>query len=123
VLQPVPISRKLLSGNLVVEASQIKWLNFTVPPNGTNGQVAGTFQVFGGAGNDVQAIITDAFEFENWKNNHQTRVLYNSDRVTNGAISLQNLPPGAYVLAFDNRFSIISRKQVTADITFSYLAH
>jgi hypothetical protein len=123
VLQPVPISGKVLSGNLVVEASQIKWFNFTVPPNGTNGRVAGTFQVFGGAGNDVQVIITDAIEYENWKNNHQTRVLYNSERVTNGTISLQNLPPGDYVLAFDNRFSIISRKQVTADITFSYLAH
>jgi hypothetical protein len=123
MLRPVPISRKLLSGNVDVGANQIKWLKFTIPPNGTNGQVTGTFQAFGGGGNDIQVIVTDAFQFENWKNHHQTQLFYNSDKVTNGTILVQNLAPGDYVLALDNRFSMLSAKRVTGDVTLSYVAH
>ena len=120
-LAPVPVNLKLISGNMEVDPGQIKWVNFTVPPNAANAKVTGEFHAFGGAGNDIQVVITDPFDFENWKNGHPTNVVYASSKVTNGVISVRNLSPGNYVVAFDNRFSIVSRKEVTGNITLSYL--
>ena len=40
--------------------------------------------------------------------------LYGTDRATNGAIDLEDIPPGDYILAFNDEFSGLSRKQVTA---------
>ena len=120
-LAPVPVNLKLVSGNVEVGPGQIKWVNFTVPPNAANAKVTGEFHAFGGAGNDIQVVITDPFDFENWKNGHPTNVVYASSKVTNGVISVRNLSPGNYVVAFDNRFSIVSRKEVTGNITLSYL--
>jgi hypothetical protein len=118
---PTPVTLKLLSENLEVEAKQIRWLNFSIPSNATNVQINGTFHAFGGRGNDIWVIITDPFEFENWKNNHETRLFYNSGKVTNGVIAVQGLQSGQYVLVFDNRSSTFSRKEVSGEITLSYL--
>jgi hypothetical protein len=103
-----------------VEAKQIRWLNFSIPSNATNVQINGTFHAFGGGGNDIWVILTDPVQFENWKNNHETQLFYNSGKVTNGVIA-GRLQPGQYVLAFDNRFSAFSRKEVTGEITLTYL--
>lgn len=119
--QPRAVSVNLLSGSLDVNGSQMKWINFSVPPSATNARVTGNFSTFGGAGNDIQVIVTDSFDFENWRNNHTTRVLYNSLKTTTGELTLY-LQPGHYVLAFDNRFSAVSRKQVTGNIVLNYFA-
>jgi hypothetical protein len=118
-----PVREDLFVGSADVDARQMRWVNFTVPSNATGARLSGAFRAFGGSGNDIQVIITDPFDFENWKNNHQTRVLYNSYRVTNGVVSVPEIPPGSYVLAFDNRFSIASRKEITGEIALTYFAH
>jgi hypothetical protein len=119
----VPVSHRLwlLHGNVEVAANQMKWANFTVPEGATSTQISGEFHAFGGAGNDIQIVLTDAFDFENWKNGHPTRLFYNSDKVTNGVVAVQDLQPGQYALAFDNRFSAFSRKELTGEITLTYL--
>ena len=116
-----PVALKLLSENLQVEAKQIRWLNFSIPSNATNVQINGTFHAFGGGGNDIWVILTDPVQFENWKNNHETQLFYNSGKVTNGVIAVQGLQSGQYVLVFDNRSSTFSRKEVSGEITLSYL--
>jgi hypothetical protein len=65
-------------------------------------------------------VIASPPEFENWINGHQAQLYYSTDKVTNGTID-RLLPPGDYTLAFDNRFSAFSRKEVTGEITLTYL--
>lgn len=117
---PRPVIVPLLNGNLEVGPGQIRWFNFTVPASATEAAVVGEFHAFGGRGNDIQVILTTPFELENWKNGHEAQLFYNSGQVTNAMISVPNLPAGQYVLAFDNRFSVRSRKEVTGKIAFGY---
>jgi hypothetical protein len=60
--------------------------------------------------------IADADGFENWKNGHQAHVMYGSDKTTIGNINV-TLPPGTYYLGFNNKFSMLTDKTVTSDIT------
>lgn len=117
--QPKFFARNLLSGNFEVQAGQMLSWNFTVPGHTRDVNIAGAFHAFGGGGNDIQVVIVDPFNFENWKNGHPTNVFYSSGKVTNGRVALGGVEAGQYVIALDNRFSAFSRKQVSAQITIS----
>lgn len=119
-LIPHPVAQKLLNGNLDVQAGSYQYVNFSVPADAIRAKVTGSFHAFGGAGNDIQVVIATPSEFENWINGHQAQVYYSTDKTTNGTIDRQ-LPPGDYMLAFNNRFSALSRKEVTGEITLSYV--
>jgi len=115
-----PVTASLLNGNPDVEAGQIQWINFAVPVGAFRVSVTGSFHAFGGSGNDIWVTLTTPVEFENWRNGHEARLFYNSGKTTNSEIAVKGLPPGSYVLAFDNRFSALSRKGVTGSITLTY---
>jgi predicted nucleic acid-binding Zn ribbon protein len=115
-----PVTQKVFSGQMVVAARQYRYWTITITPQMTNAQLNGSFHAVGGTGNDIQAVIADQLEFENWKNGHQARVYYSTQPTTNGQFNVR-LPPGTYVLAFSNAFSILSDKEVTADIELHYL--
>jgi len=119
-LVPVPQSIPIAQGNVVVLPRQIQYYQFTIPRVAQDAKVTGTFHAFGGSGNDIEAAIMTPFEFENWRNGHQARVYYDSGQVTNGEIEVNGIPPGTYILAFSNRTSVFSRKEVTAQVTLDY---
>lgn len=120
--EPVPVPQfvPIVQGNVIVPPRQIQYFKFTVPQVAQDAKVAGTFHAFGGSGNDIEAAIMTPFEFENWRNGHQARVYYDSGQVTNGQIEADGIPPGTYILAFSNRTSVLSRKEVTAQVTLNY---
>ncbi len=113
-------TRNIFSGQLVVSARQYRAWTITIAPQMTNAQLVGSFHTAGGTGNDIQAVIADPTEFENWKNGHQARVFYGTDRTTNGSFNVR-LAPGTYILAFSNAFSLLVPKEVTAEIELRYL--
>ena len=78
-------------------------------------RVTGRFRASGGSGNDIEVLILDGDQFENWKNRHSTPTYYNSEKVTVGSIDV-TLREGTYYLIFSNKFSAISNKAITADI-------
>jgi len=119
-LVAVPQSIPIVQGNVVVPPQRIQYFKFTVPRVAQGAKVNGTFHAFGGSGNDIQAAIMTPLEFENWSNGHQARVYYDSGQVTNGVIEVDAIPPGTYILAFSNRTSVFSRKEVTAQVTLNY---
>jgi len=89
---------------------------FSVPFNVNKpGHVLGRFQAMGGNDNDIEAVIADADDFENWKQGHSVRLRYQSDKITRGRIDVP-LRRGRYYLAFDNRFSPLTGKTITANI-------
>lgn len=114
------VTQSILSGQTMVAAHQYKYWALTITPDMVDAQLEGNFHTDGGTGNDIQAVIADASEFENWKNGHPAQVLYSSERTTNGQFSV-SLAPGNYILAFSNAFSLLSAKMVTGEITLRYL--
>ncbi len=115
-----PVIQVLARGNYAVQPSGYITFPFSVPQGATRAIVKGSFHAFGGTGNDIQAVIASPFEFENWINGHQAQVLYGTVKATNGTIGVEGIPAGNYILAFSNKFSALSRKQVTADIVLGY---
>lgn len=119
ILHP-PVVQKIFSGQLVVKAGQYRFWTVTISPQMTNAELIGSFHASGGSGNDIQAVISNQSEFENWKNGHKANVYYGSGKTTNGQFNVR-LAPGTYVLAFSNAFSLITNKEVTADVELHYL--
>ena len=48
---------------------------FIIPFGATIVRITGQFHAFGGAGNSIWVIFKNAFNFENWKNNHATQLV------------------------------------------------
>lgn len=96
-----------------VKAGDAKYWNFQVGSAGAN--VVGRFRAEGGSGNDIKCLILDADSFENWRNGHRVKTYYNSEKITVANVNV-NLPPGEYVLVFDNTYSILTNKAVTANV-------
>ena len=118
---PTPVAQALVNGNFVVRPLRYGTVQFSVPGGATQVKVKGFFRASGGTGNDIQVVIASPMDFQNWINGIQAQVAYATGKTTGGAINIENLPPGDYVLAFSNKFSALSRKQVTAVVTLSYI--
>jgi len=112
----VPMSTKLFTGQTVVKAGGYVTNKFTVEPGMQNFRVVGQFNASGGTGNDIQVVLADEDEFQNWINGHQTNVFYSTEKITTGKLDVDNLAPGRYVLALSNTFSTFTDKYVFAEI-------
>lgn len=115
-----PVTQKIFSGSIPVGAGQYQTWTLTIAPEMTNAQLVGSFRAVGGSGNDIQAVVADPGEFDNWINGHQARAYYSTERTTEGQINLR-LGPGTYIIAFSNRFSAFTGKEVAADLELRYL--
>jgi hypothetical protein len=110
--------QNLMPPELVVKAGTIYYVNFQVGNGGAT--VIGRFQATGGSGNDIQVVVADADNFENWRNGQPARVLYSTDRTTVGTINVRVSQPGNYYLGFNNQFSLITDKTITSNVTLEY---
>ena len=109
-----PVARAVIVNTaFTVKAGDAKYWTFRVGSDGIN--VVGRFRAEGGGGNDIKCLILDADSFENWRNGHRVRTYYNSEKITVANINV-NLPQGEYVLVFDNTYSVLTNKAVTANV-------
>lgn len=115
-----PVTQEIFSGIAPIGAGQYQSWTLTIPPEMGSAQLVGSFHAAGGSGNDIMAIVTDASDFDNWINGHQARAYYSTDRTTEGRIDLR-LGPGTYIIAFSNRFSRMTSKEVSANLELHYL--
>jgi zinc-ribbon domain/emp24/gp25L/p24 family/GOLD len=119
----VPHIDKLVSGQNTVKARGLYWVSFKVDTTRmTNVRVVGRFSVSGGSGNDIEAVLTDEDDFENWKNGHAARALYSTGKTTVGAIDVSIPTTGTYYLGFSNRFSTFAPKSIDGNVDFRYTA-
>jgi serine/threonine protein kinase len=116
-----PVAQALVNGNFLVQPLRYGTVQFSVPGGATQVKVKGFFRASGGTGNDIQVVIASPMEFQDFINGKQAQVFYATGKVTGGVINVENLQPGDYILAFNNKFSALSRKQVTAVVTLSYV--
>jgi hypothetical protein len=110
------MSSTLFTGQTVVKANGYVTKKFTVEPGMQDFHVVGQFNASGGAGNDIQVVLTDEDEFQNWVNGHEAKVFYSTKQITTGKLDVGPLEPGRYVLAFSNTFSAFTDKYVFAEI-------
>lgn len=112
----VPVSQKIASGQIEVRASGYVQYRFQITPEMRDAHVSGRFNASGGTGNDIEAVIASEDEFTNWINGHQARVFYSTQgRKTTDTFDVR-LGPGTYYLAFNNRFSALSAKDVFLEV-------
>jgi S1-C subfamily serine protease len=106
------VTNDALDGSVTVPAGQFKNWNFTVNPNAmSNAEVQGQVSATGGMGGK----ITLALYLQG-----QTQPIY-SCRETNCSIH-QHLAPGAtYILALDNRASVMFARTVSGKLSFKYV--
>jgi len=117
-----PFSQKLVNENVEVAAGSLRYWTFRVEQAGlVNAHVVGTFKASGGLGNDIQVVLAEETEFQNWLNGHSASVLYGTQKVTAGRIDVPITKPGTYVIGFSNKFSLLSGKNVSADVELQYL--
>jgi hypothetical protein len=109
-----PRVQNLISGPVTVPPGKIYQVRFSVDT--APARVVGQFRAVGGTGNDTEAVVADEDSFENWSNGHPSKVLYSSGRVTVGTVDAWIRKPGTYYVAFSNRSSVLSSKQVDANI-------
>ncbi|HEU4509971.1 MAG TPA: hypothetical protein VFR78_17185 [Pyrinomonadaceae bacterium] len=109
-----PFARAVIVNTaFTVKAGDARYWSFKVGTDGAN--VVGRFRAEGGSRNDIRCLIMDPDSFENWRNGHSVRTYYNSDRITVANIDVR-LAEGDYVLVFDNTYSLLTNKAVTANV-------
>lgn len=104
------MSAKLFSGQMVVKAGGYVTNQVTVDPKMKNFRIVGQLNASGRTGNDIQVVLADEDEFQNWINGHEAHVFYSTEKITTGKLDAGALGPGRYVLAFSNRFSTFTDK-------------
>ena len=107
------VPEPLFNGSEVVKAGAIYYIHFTV---GGPARVSGRIEASGGSGNDIQAVLATADEFQNWENGHQARVLFQTDKTTVATIDVPISKAGTYYLGFSNRFSTLTDKTITGNV-------
>jgi hypothetical protein len=116
----VPVSQKVATGQVVVKARGYVQYSIHISPDMRDARVSGSFNVSGGSGNDIAAVVADENEFINWINGHQAKAYYGTrGNLTTDRFDVR-LGPGNYVLAFSNRFSALSDKYVFLDVDLNY---
>jgi plastocyanin domain-containing protein len=107
----------LVNGTITVLPGSSYGVQFSVDTSIMKGvKVEGSFQASGGSGNDIDVLILDEMDFINWSNGHQVSPVYYSGQITIADINVPITQSGDYHLVFGNMFSVISSKNVSAQV-------
>ncbi len=104
-----------------VEPGKMLYWTFKVLPEMQKTRVVGKFEASGGSGNDVRVVLLTPAQFVKWRNREPSvATVYDSGRVRASTVDVALPEPGTYHLVFDNTFSVMSAKNVSADIRMTY---
>lgn len=116
----VPATESIATGQIIVKAQGYVQYRFVITPEMVEPTVKGTFNASGGTGNDIAAVVADEMNYTNWINGHQSQVFWSTQgKETTGNFELR-LKPGLYYLAFSNKFSAFTDKQVFLEANLNY---
>ncbi|MCI0486842.1 MAG: nuclear transport factor 2 family protein [Blastocatellia bacterium] len=107
-----PKQVKIVDSSFAVSPRYFQTFSFSLP---VGGYVRGRFDSQGGRWSDVQVILIDAREYDNYRNNRAFRAYHNSGKVYSGSLYVL-LPAGQYLLIFSNAHSTVVSSQVVANI-------
>ena len=72
----------------------------------------GFFHAEGGSGNDIRMLVMRPVDYENYKNGHPYKAIYDSGKMTAGEFNFALPDPSGYIVVFDNMFSLMTPKAV-----------
>lgn len=98
----------LIDRTVAVPGLKYYYQEFNVIDSST---VSGIFVAKGG-NNDIQAFLVDQFGFEDFKSGLKFGAYFKSDGYVTSQLIDVNLQPGKYILIFDNRKALLTRKEV-----------
>jgi hypothetical protein len=117
----VTATEQIATGQIIVKAGEFVRYPIHITPEMRDAHVAGSYNVSGGQGNDIDAVLSGEDEFSNWINGHQAHGCHFSNgKKTTDHFDVK-LEPGDYVLAFSNKFSVLTDKQVFLEVSLKYL--
>src|ERR1700683_4224701 len=96
----VPATQNLFTGQITVKPGEYVTNTFNVEPGMLNFHVDGQFSASGGLGNDIQVVLADPNQFQDWINGHQATVFYSTNKETSENFDMGPLGPGQYLFAF-----------------------
>ena len=105
-----PVSTSVVNGQVTVGPGSTKSFTFAVPSGATSAHVSGSFTASGGGGNDIIAYVKDSYG----------NSLYSSGQVSTGNFDVQLVSGSTYSLVFDNTFSTVSTKTISAQANLNY---
>jgi hypothetical protein len=115
-----PVTEPIVEGPQTIPARSYRTWTIRVPNDVRNFRLTGHFAALGGGGSDIEAAVATEEEFQNWIHGHPARTAYSSPgKVTTGSIDV-TLPPGTYILTFNNQFSVFTGKSVWAEVKATY---
>src|SRR6266404_1125844 len=101
-----------------VDPAKAAYWSFKIPTYVMDGRIAGNALAAGGAGNDIRVLVLTERQFQLWQQNQPIQGLFDSGQRRSVVLSVRVSDPGTYFVVFDNRFSLVSPKNVSADIRF-----
>jgi len=101
-----------------VDPAKAAYWSFKVPTYVVDGRIAGNALAAGGAGNDIRVLVLTERQFQLWQQNQPIQGLFDSGQRRSVVLSVRVSDPGTYFVVFDNRFSLVSPKNISADIRF-----
>ncbi len=118
---PQTVNRPIGEPAFTVPAHSAKQFKFVVPPGARAVSLEGHFAATGGLRNSIEVWVMNDDQFVNWTNQHPVRVIYNSQKVTQGTVKVI-LPTegGTYHVVFNNEFSMLTPKAVETSLVLKY---
>lgn len=90
----------------------------TVESYAPHGRITGNATAFGGFGDNIRVLVMTEGQFHAWRAGERTYPLYDSGKQSSIELDFPLSEPGKYSIVLDNGFSLVSPKEVTADIRF-----
>lgn len=117
----VDAAQPVTQGQIIVRSGQLVYFRFPVSSDMFDARLVGRFSASGGSGNDIEAaLFASEDEYQNWSNGHTASAVWSSGgKRTTGSCSV-GLREGNYVLAFSNKYSLITDKQVFTAFEIRY---
>jgi hypothetical protein len=112
----LPHSLSLASGQIAVPANHYYYYYFTIPASSTGITVTGSFTVSGGG--QIQVLVMDQSNFNNWKASYASTSYYNSGQVMSGSITASLPIGGTYDLVYSNPSTTDKNVQTTAYVYY-----
>jgi type II secretory pathway pseudopilin PulG len=124
----LPHTANIVNGLITVQPRNYTHYSITVPGGATGIAIGGSFSVSGGTGNNIEVLVLDQSNYNNWQNAYQLSVIYNnwksdyrlrtyydSGQVTTGTIAASLSISGVYYLVYSNVPSTVTKNvQTTA---------
>jgi hypothetical protein len=116
---PTPVfinqSLNLVHGLITVPAGNYYYQSFRMLDAMRSPHVSGNFTV-NGSGLDIKAYILSEQAYTNFMNGNVIISNYSSGRLATDNINISLSMPGLYYLLFDNSYSVLTSKQISASV-------